>query len=430
MKPISDVTCCVVDCGLFLPMAFRMAEECKRVLYHNPDRPAFPTLKKGSIGDGFTEVEVVDSYLQHMKEIDLFCFPDVGRGDDQVYLEEQGKLVWGSKTGEILELDRIHFMETIGELGLDVPPFEVVTGVTALRDYLKDEEDQYIKVSKWRGDFETTHWRDWKKDNGWLDWLAVNFGPLKEHIEFLVFPSIPTDLEIGGDSYNVWGQWPDTMINGLEWKDKSYFAAVTPVELMPEQTLSVFEALSPVLAKHKYANQFCVEVRVKDDKAYPIDATTRGGMPSTASQHKLWKNFPEIVYHGAAGEMVEPEPEAMFSIECMITSKCGKDNWEEVDIDPDIEDWCRLSYCCKVDGVYCFPPDELHHGELGWLCAIGDTPEETLEAIKGLADKLPDGLDADVEALAGVIKEIDSAREQGIPFTNKPVPPAASVIED
>jgi hypothetical protein len=41
---------------------------------------------------------------------------------------------------------------------------------------------------------------------------------------------------------------------------------------------------------------------------------------------------------------------------------------------------------------------------------------------------LPDGLNADVEALADVIKEIDSAKEQGIPFTEEKMPEPAEVL--
>lgn len=430
MKPLSQVTCCVVDCGLFLPMALRMAESCERVLYYNPDRPAYPTLKKAIIGDGFDNVECVDNYVEHKGDIDLFCFPDVNRGWDQVDLVNQGKLVWGSRLGDQLELDRVFFLEKLQELGLDVPPYEVVTGVTELRAYLHDKEDKYIKVSKWRGDFETTHWRDWKKDGGWLDWLAVNFGALKDQVEFLVFDKIDTDLEIGGDTYCVNGRWPDYMLHGIEWKDKSYFSAVTRRSEMPEQLQVVMDRFRPVLGQFNYRNQWSMEVRVKDDKAYFIDATCRGGMPSTASQHLLWKNFPEIVYYGAAGELVEPEPAGMFSIECMVTSKTGKDTYDEVDLPESLERWCRFSSCCRLGDVFAFPPDEHHSGELGWLCAIGDSPSATLERIKQLADDLPDGLDADVESMAGVIKEIDSAQQQGIPFTEQKMPPAASVIED
>ncbi len=81
------------------------------------------------------------------------------------------------------------------------------------------------------------------------------------------------------------------------------------------------------------------------------------------------------------------------------------------------------------DFMIVVPPDEFHDGELGWLVALGDTPKEVLDRIKALADLLPDGLNADVEALAGVIKEIDTAKDEGIPFTDQTVPEPATVLE-
>jgi len=60
--------------------------------------------------------------------------------------------------------------------------------------------------------------------------------------------------------------------------------------------------------------------------------------------------------------------------------------------------------------------------------AIGKTPTETLEQAKALADLLPDGLDADVEALAGVLKEVDTMKHQGIPFTKQEMPEPAEVL--
>jgi predicted RNase H-like HicB family nuclease len=83
-----------------------------------------------------------------------------------------------------------------------------------------------------------------------------------------------------------------------------------------------------------------------------------------------------------------------------------------------------------VDGKFCFPPEEGSDGGLGWLVALGDTPKEVLDRIKELADLLPDGLSADVEALAGVIQEIDKAKEEDIHFTDEPVPEPATVLEN
>jgi hypothetical protein len=78
--------------------------------------------------------------------------------------------------------------------------------------------------------------------------------------------------------------------------------------------------------------------------------------------------------------------------------------------------------CCEIDGATCFPPDDSHSDAIGWLNAIGDTMEECVEKIKEHADKLPDGVDADTDALVDVINEVHSMKEEGIPFTDQSIP--------
>ena len=428
MKPISEVTCCIVDSGLFVPMALRMAEACKRVIFWSPDQRGFPSIREGMIGNGFYNVERVLDFWGMLGEIDLFCFPDIGHAGLQQHLVSMGKAVWGSRHGDRLELSREHLMAVLNDLDLEVPTFQVVIGLRELASVLSDKEDCYVKISRWRGDMETTHWRNWKMDSGWIDWLAVNLGPYANHMRFLVFDKIDTKLEIGADTYSVVGQWPGLMLNGIEGKDKSYFAAVTKFADMPEPLVEIMTAVGPLLKDYGYRNQISFEVRVKSDKFWWIDATQRGGMPSTASQHLLWKNFPEIVWHGAHGELVEPEPDAMFSIETMITCKSDTQTWDVVEIPKELEPYARFSNCAYVDGCYVFPPDELHTGDLGWLCCTSDTPRGALEKQKELADMLPDGLSADIESMADVIKEIEEAQSQGIPVTDKTMPEPAEVL--
>lgn len=431
MKPISEVTCLVVDSGLFLPMALRMGEACKRVLFWSPDQRGFPSIKQGMVGNGFEDrnVERVLDFWPHIDEVDIVCFPDIGQSGLQQHLESMGKAVWGSRGGDRLELSREYLMKVLEDLGLEVPVFEVANGLGELVRLLRNKEDCYVKVSRWRGDMETTHWRNWKQDRGWIDWLGVNLGPFSDTMRFLVFDKIDTNLEIGADTYNIDGQWPRLMLNGIEGKDKSYFASVTKWDEMPNQLNEIMFRLNPILREYQYRNQISFEVRVKDDKFWWIDATQRGGMPSTASQHLLWQNFPEIVWHGANGELVEPEPAAKFSIETMITCKSDKTSWDVVEIPKELEPWARFSNCAYLDGCYVFPPDEMHSGDLGWLCAIGDSPREVLDRQKELADMLPDGLNADVEALADVIKEIEEAEKQGVPFTQEEMPQPVEVLE-
>ena len=429
MKNISDVTALIVDSGLFIPLAVRMAQSCKRLLYWSPDCRGFPSLRQGAIGDGFENVERVIEFWNEIDEIDLFIFPDIGQSELQLHLEKMGKAVWGSRRGDKLELGREYFMRRLGQMGLNVPKFEVLIGLEALREHLREVEDVYIKVSRWRGDFETMHWRSWAMDNGWLDMEAVNFGPLQNTIHFLVFEAIDTDIEIGGDTYCVDGAWPNLMLNGVEGKDKTYFAAVTKQTEMPEQLQEIMDAVSTELEQVRYRNQISFEDRVKDGEHWWNDATQRGGMPSSASQYRLWENFPEIVWAGANGELVEPEPRHMFSIECQITAKCEKDTWITVELDPQLIEHCAFSYCGFIDGCYVFPPDEIHQGELGWFVVTGNDPSELLQEAKDLADLLPDQLNADVESLASVIKEIETMDKSGIPFGgDKQLPEPAEVL--
>lgn len=432
MKEISDCTVLVEDTGLFLPMALRMAEKAKRVIYHNPDCRSFPSVKQGCIGDGFENVERVHDFWPYLKEIDLAAFPDCAQAGLQRHLEQEGIAVWGSRGGIELEMKRHKFMDVLKEVRLEVPPFQSFIGLGNLSEYLETAEDCYIKLSRYRGDMETKHWRNWTMDAGWLMEKQLCMGPISRHLEFLVFDKIDTPLEIGADLYCVDGQYPSIMLNGVEGKDKCYMASVTNFDKMPKEIQHILRAIGPVQASYMYRNQMSLEVRVKDDKFYWNDATQRGGMPSTASQHKLWKNFPEIVLAGANGELIDPEPAAKFSIECMITTKPNASSWHIVELPDSLKPWARFSNCAFIDGCYCFPPDEVHNGEfcadLGWLVAIGDTPTEVLQLAKDLADLLPDGLNADVEALADVIKEIEVMEEENIPFTKQKLPEPAEVL--
>lgn len=428
MKPLSEITALVVDHGLFLPTARKLAETYKRVLYYTPWEEGFAKIGPCILGDGFPDVERCDDIWSVKNDVDLFCFFDIQHAGLQIELESQGRSVWGPRNGDSLELNREKFHKVLGEVGLDVPPFKRIIGLTKLRDHLAKVEDKYIKISKYRGSHETWHWRDWSLDETMLDVLAVRFGPAKELIPFLVFDAIPTDLEIGVDTYMVDGRWPDTMLHGIEAKDKAYFSSVTKRDEMPDQVQDVLNAFSPVFEKYRSRTQFSAEIRVAGDKAYFIDSTIRGGLPSTASQIELWGNFAEIVAAGADGVLIEPEPTAMFSCEAILTTKIEKHAWATVEVPKALQKWMKLSTCCEIDGRVCFPKDEDQGDAIGWLVAIGNTPDEALENIKEYADLLPPGVTAHTDSLIDVLKNIHTGEEEGIEFTRKPIPEPEEVI--
>lgn len=425
MKQTNEVTACVVDFGLFLPVARRLAKSFKRVLYqHPPSIRGFPTLASSIIGDGFENIERVEEFWPHLDEIDLFVFSDIGQSGLQLYLESIGKPVWGSRTGDSLELNRHKFLRVLKDIGLPAPSQTTVKGLSKLRSHLVDQKDKFIKISKYRADMETRHWRDYDLDSGWLDSLAIKFGPAQEFIPFLVFDSIEAPIEDGGDTYSVDGQWPSLMLHGVEEKDRCYMAAVTKREDMPPELQAIMEAFSPVLREHRYRNEWSMEIRGDEF----IDPTCRGGLPSTASQLNIWSNFADIVWAGANGELVEPDPTHLFSVECILSLKGKKEEWGKIRVEGEVSASCHFAACCEIDGAICFPPDGHEGDDVGWLQAGADTPDEAIERIKELAGQLPDGLNAATSDLAELLVKIKAGEKEGIEFSEQPVPEPETVI--
>lgn len=426
MKDISQSTALVFDHGLFFPLAQRLAGEggFERVLYHTPWQEGFPTVNKCITGDGFSDIERCDHVFDVIDEVDCFVFPDLYHCDLQNYLDSIGKNVWGSRSGESLETNREKFNRVLEQVGLPVAPYEVIKGLTNLRVFLRDKTDRYIKISKYRGTMETMHWRDYDLDSGWLDAMAVKLGPAQDLLKFLVFEPIDTPVEIGGDTYCVDGQWPKLMLHGDEEKDKSYLGAVTKFEDMPQELQDIMEAFSPILKKDRYRNQWSMETR---DGRF-TDATCRGGLPSTGSQLYTWKNFPEIVWAGANGELVEPEPAFEFSVESIINLKSKREEWGKARLPKELEGHALMSGCCEIDGAICWPPDGDDESDVGWLVNSGDTIEEAIEGLKELAEQLPEGLSTELHCLVDLLQKVKAGEKEGVEFGDGKIPDPEIVI--
>src|SRR5262245_52321104 len=429
MKEASDTTFLVYDHGLGLPIAERLARDAKRVLFFSEWQEGFSTIHKAVIGDGLPQVERCHDIFDVINDVDVWVFPDIQHSGLQRHLLSLGKHVWGSRRADRLETDREFFLETLDNLGMELPKFHVAQGITALRSFLRSKEDCYIKISKYRGSLETQHWRNWRLDENLLDYWAVKFGAVRERIRFIVFDAINTPLEIGGDTYNVRGQWPSFMLHGLEAKDKAYLSAVTRREDMPEPVRQVNEAFGPVLAQFDYANEWSVEIRVKGDRFYFIDPTCRLGLPSTGSQLEIWENLSEIIIGGDHGELVEPVPVAKFSAELILTAKTHGNLWPTVEVPSSLSQWVKLADCCEVDGVRSWPREDGDEDTVGWIVAIGHTPEETVETMKRYVKELPEGLSADIAPLADILKEVEDEAKKGIDFTDQEVPEPSIVLE-
>lgn len=427
MKETSDVVACVIDHGLFLPIAQKLAEQYKHVYWWSPWDDGFPKLEHGMVGDGFDNITRVKNIWKVKSKCDLFVFPDVGFDGLQSELTSQGYPVWGHHGGDQLESMRGLFMETVKEVGMEVPTFETITGITALREFLKDKKDKWIKISRWRGDWETLHWRDWSHDEMTLDKYAYRLGPLKDHLKFYVFDPIDTDIEDGIDTYCINGKWPKTVMHGMECKDRSYLCSVQPLEDIDERVRIVTDKFGDVLARYGYRGFFSCEVRIQGDTSYFIDPTCRAASPPSQVMTELFSNLGEIIWGGANGELVEPEPSAEFGVQSLISCEREKGEWKVLDIPPELKQWVKCGYACEIDGRLCIPPNPLENA-LGWLTATGDSIQSAISSLKEHCEALPDGFKCDVDSMAHLLKEAHEAQEEGIELTEQPIPEPKVVL--
>ena len=419
IKQVKDVVCMVIDSGLFVDTAVRLAQDYKRVYYCIPHWiDMFPTLDLVTIGQGLDGIEVVESPWPYFDEIDLWCFPGTYYGEMQQWLCDQGKAVWGSKLGEQMEIDREGMKNAMKKLKLPLQPWKSIKGLDALREHLKYNEDKWIKLSKWRGLMETFWSKDYKYVMPKLDDLEHRLGPLKNKVEFIVEDPLPDRVEIGMDAYTVDGQFPSKLMSGIEVKDKSYVGIFTDYSKLPKAITEYNAAISPLLAKFGYSGSLSTELRVgKDKEAFMIDMCCRQPSPPSEIWIELYTNLGEIFWAGANGDIVDPKPAAKYAAEVVMTSHWADKNWQPVYFPEKLRPHVKLKSACKIDGVYYVIPQVCGLEGVGAVTGFGNTLEKAIEECKKNCKEVSGfGLDINEDALDNAQKEIDKLDDIGLNF--------------
>lgn len=431
MKEVKDITAMVVDHGLFFGLAQVLSKSYKRVLYHFPGwERGFSTARDGTIGDGFAQVEHCFDLWDHKDEVDLFIFPDNGHGPLQLELESQRKLVWGSRLASNIEVLRGQFLGILQEVGLEIPPYESIQGLSNLRAYLKRHKERYVKISRWRADMETWHHINYELSGPKLDELAVKFGPLQECLNFLVFEPIDTQIEVGYDGYCIDGWFPNTAVHGIEKKDQAYIGAIQDYDDLPEQVREVNEKMSQVLKKFRYRNFWSSEIRIMGDRFYFIDPTCRAGMPSGDSQFILYDNLADIILHGANGEVIEPEYSSRFAAQALIKHNDDPEQWRTIQVPEEVSEFVHLVSPVKVEDTFAISPSASTGEIVGSVLAKANTIEEAIGQIHEHADQLKNNpITIHTEALMDVLGEMLSAREEGVEMTQEEIPEPEIVLQ-
>jgi len=171
---------------MFQSFAHRMARDFDRVLYWRPWVNSFSHPNDRHMGSGYQDITRVDSWLEHIDEVDVWAFPDIGYAPEQAYLRSLGKNVWGSGHGEELELLRGETKELLEEIRLPVQPWEWITGMKALREFIKKNPGWHVKVSTVRGLTESFRAIDYDLVKPKLDSIEHELGGRAEIQEFIV----------------------------------------------------------------------------------------------------------------------------------------------------------------------------------------------------------------------------------------------------
>jgi hypothetical protein len=137
-------------------------------------------------------------------------------------------------------------------------------------------------------------------------------------------------------------------------------------------------------------------------------------------------NFGEVVWEGANGNIVEPEQKYKFGAQAIF--KVDRDKWGVFNIPQELDPWVKISFSCKINGKICVPPDPQGVEEIGWVVGCGDTMEESIEHLHANVEEMPDGCHVQFSSIADLLKEIHTAQEAGMKFTEDAVPEPQSVI--
>ena len=380
---------CVVDSGVFAEIARSLSKSFGKTFYTSPWIADYPSSYKTELGEGFPDFERVNDIWDIVDDVDLFVFTDLHQGPLQEYLVAQGKRVFGSRNADELECERTDAKAHFDSLSIPQAPYEVVTGMKALRTYIKSrgEDKLWIKINRTRGDTETFSVEGYELAKNRLDTMEAEFGPIAERRDFVVEDDLPETLDIAIDTYCIDGQYPSRAMLGVEQKDQGYVCVVKDWDQMPTALVDIYDKLSPTLEKYQYRNLFALESRVGKSGLWLADPCCRFGSPVSELELEMIENLPEIMWEGAAGVMVEPKYKAKYGCEVLIKSSWSPEKPMLLQFPEEYRDQIKLRYAAQFGNETWILPQNSGE-EVGAIVAYGKSLEDCMEEINEIGDQV------------------------------------------
>ncbi len=346
----------IYDFGNHSEMASKLGEKFGEVMYYVQKHNVFPKMEKDIVGVGLPNLTVVDSFWDNVDSADAILFPTTMSGDMVEYLRSKKYPVMGNGTLQSMELDRAWMRKAQKKLGLLVQQTKVIQGIDNLRSYLKNENDKYVKISKYRGNGETFHHISSENSKFILDKMEYELGGMKNMMEFIVEDPIGSegDVEVGIDGILVNGKLLSPLMYGYVTED--YFSAVKASEYndLPHPLKDVSDKLEPLFKNFKTTSFFGNEIRMIDkDKWYLTDPCVRIGYPSSdVFSQEMIENLAEVIYGASHG--VEVKPKFKYKYGAMVAIDAGEttDRWIHIDIPEKYKQFVKVFRGMKTDHGY------------------------------------------------------------------------------
>ena len=432
MNDLKTKTVLVVCGPLFVSLAERLARDFGKVYLWVPFSGLFPTMNAGRVGFGLPGVELVDHLFgPHFQDVDLFCFFDLYHSAEQIQLEAMGKRVWGARNAEELEIYRELCKTKMEELGLPVQPWKVVTGMDDLRSHLKANDKQHVKIDRWRGVTETFFSPNYESVAMKLDEIQHVLGGFQDLMEFICEDDLPGRIEVGVDTYCIDGQYPSATLFGIEVKDSAYVGQMVSWANIPEPLRRWNEAFAPLFRQYGARGSISNEIRIGADHVpYMVDATIRAPSPPSELWQEMFTNLSDIIWEGADGVLVEPEPVAKWGVQVLLKSQWSELHWQPVIYPEEFAQQIKLFNSVLIDGKRYVVPQLDGSGmiEVGAVVGWGDTLAAAMKHAQSAGESIEGyGIKFSMGSAEEANEEIEKLDSLGVsPFemgkSPKPVP--------
>lgn len=362
----------VYDTGLALDHALRLLKSGHDVYYFLEWRAErYQRIQDYIPGWGYEGLQKPLDWGMVYDKVETVMFTDVGFGSLADLMRKNGKAVFGaSAKGEELELDRVFMIKTFEKLGIKVPKYKIVQGVSGLMNAIEDGKKQFIKLNIFRGNLETCSVES--KEEARIVLESAKFGKYAEQMTFII--TEPCEgVEVGCDAffngkhflrpYNFGNEVKGTGAQFNKWVESSIWD-------------DVLEKLEPWLAETGYRGNFSLEGFFDGSEITVIDPTCRWFYPGSSAVARYLTNYDEVVYAVAHGLDVTPKPMKPYTCNFIFTRE-NADSWEKIVLEKPTEDivFPRCSLKISETEYWACPGDRIVALALG----CGDTYEESVK---------------------------------------------------